>query len=65
MVENYLLVDLENLKYVGVYLLYRLWVKYKNVLRELGWYYLFLFFWLFIDLEDKKVCWYYIDELSI
>lgn len=65
MVENFLVVDLENLKYVGVYLFYWLCLKYKNVFRELGWYYLFFFFWLFVDFESKRVWWYYIDELSI
>lgn len=65
LVENYLAADLENPKYAGVYLPYRLRDKYQNAPRELGWHYLFPSPRLSIDPEDKSMRRHHIDESSI
>lgn len=65
LVENYLAADLENPKYAGVYLPYRLREKYQNAPRELGWHYLFPSPRLSIDPEDKSIRRHHIDESSI
>ena len=64
-VENYLVADLQNPKYEGVYLPHRLRVKYKNGPRELGWHYLFPSSRLSVDPENQKVRRHHIDESSI
>ena len=65
LVENYLAADLENRKYAGVYLPYRLREKCPNASRELGWHYLFPSPRLSVDPEDKSVRRHHIDESSI
>lgn len=64
-VENYLLADIDNPDFDGVYLPYRLRVKYKNASKELGWQYLFASSRLSIDPENGAVRRHHIDESGI
>ncbi|AEF04625.1 integron integrase [Alteromonas naphthalenivorans] len=64
-VESYLIADLDNPSYQGVYLPHRLRVKYQNAPKELGWHYLFPSARLSVDPENGKTRRHHIDESSI
>ena len=65
LVKQYLDADLQNPKYSGVYLPYRLRMKYKNANRSLLWQYLFASRQLSLDPEDQSLRRHHIDESTI
>lgn len=65
LVENYLMADLDDPDFSGVYLPYRLRLKYKNASKSLEWQYLFPSSRLSVDPENQRLRRHHVDETSI